>query len=69
MPISYRKNYLIGKKYSFDKSFKKGETKTINIKIKNIPDKNGIYYSKWRMFTSYGIPFGQVLYMKFNIEK
>ena len=69
MPISYRNNYLIGNKFTIDNHFKKGETNTINIKIKNIPEKTGIYYSKWRMFTTFGIPFGQVLYMKFNIEK
>ena len=69
MPISYGNNYLHGKKTSIDTDFIKGDSITINIKIKNIPEKTGIYYSKWRMFTNYGIPFGQVLYMKFIIEK
>jgi len=67
-PISYGNNYLYGKKCSIDEDFKNGDSITINIKINNIPEKTGTYYSKWRMFTNFGIPFGQVLYMKFIIE-
>ena len=36
------------------------------ITLNNIK-KEGNYYSKWRMFTPEGLPFGKVLYLNIRI--
>ena len=68
-PISFGNNALFGKKITFkeeDDNVNPGEKKNIMITLNNIK-KEGNYYSKWRMFTPEGLPFGKVLYLNIRI--
>ena len=68
-PISFGNNALFGKKINFkedDDNINPGDKKNIMITLNNIK-KEGNYYSKWRMFTPEGLPFGKVLYLNIRI--
>lgn len=68
-PISFGYNALYGKKIMInenDENIKPGEKKNLEITLNNIK-KEGNYYSKWRMFTPEGLPFGKVLYLNIRI--
>jgi len=67
-PISFGNNALFGKKITIenDDNIQPGEKKNLVITLNNI-NKEGNYYSKWRMFTPEGLPFGKVLYLNIRI--
>ena len=69
-PISFGNNALYGEKIMFnenDDNINPGEKKNLVITLNNIKKKEGNYYSKWRMFTPEGLPFGKVLYLNIRI--
>ena len=71
-PISFGNNALYGKKIMInenDENVKPGDKKNLEITLNNLNNikKEGNYYSKWRMFTPEGLPFGKVLYLNIRI--
>ena len=59
-PICFGDNYIGGKRIPIDKDIKRTEEIEIIIRFEKIKKANQ-YFSKWRMFTEDGIPFGKVI--------
>jgi hypothetical protein len=68
-PISFGNNALFGKRLLIEEKSEEitsGQKTTFKITLDNIKSE-GNYYSKWRMFTPEGLPFGKVLYLNIRI--
>jgi len=68
-PISFGNNALNGKRILIEEKSEEinpGQKTTFTICLENIKSE-GNYYSKWRMFTPEGFPFGKVLYLNIRI--
>jgi hypothetical protein len=65
-PICYGENYVYGNIVKIENDVFRGENISIDIEFDNIKEQ-GTYYSKWRMFNQFGIPFGEIIYLTFII--
>ena len=65
-PICYGENFLFGNIVKIENDVSKGENISVDIEF-DMKINSGTYYSKWRMFTELGIPFGEIIYLTFIV--
>ena len=63
LPVRYDENYLSINKETIKDSLERNRSKEISLVVKIPSDKRGFYEGFFRMFTPFGLPFGDIIHI------